>query len=143
MGLNVHNGAADAAYNSYSSLAEADTYHADRASPGWSTATVEARTAALIRATDYIDATYTFVGDLNLPIRKRATQMMALHALMNTLAEQSRPAVVEEDKELSGVAKKRVKYSEAKIADLYPLVSRVLAPITVQASGVYSARIAK
>lgn len=46
--------------NSYASIDEATTYCLDRGFNEWATATPDQRSAALIRATDYIDATYLF-----------------------------------------------------------------------------------
>jgi hypothetical protein len=42
----------------YGSLAAALTYHADRANTAWATSTDDLRTAALVRATQYIDGAY-------------------------------------------------------------------------------------
>jgi len=42
----------------YGTLEGADTYHHDRGNAAWTTGTDEARTAALVRGTDYIDGRY-------------------------------------------------------------------------------------
>ena len=47
--------------NSYASLADANNFHSDRLTPEWA-GTDAQKTAALIRATDSIDATYRFTG---------------------------------------------------------------------------------
>lgn len=55
-------GVADA--NSYATLADANSYHTDRGNTSW-TGTNEAKQAALIKATDYIEQVYgtRFIGE--------------------------------------------------------------------------------
>ena len=134
MGIIVHDGSEGAEYNSYASRSEADLYHGDRATPGWSTAEDANRDAALIRATDYIDAHYRFT-ELDLPTRARATIALAALALNDTLAGRAERDVVETEQKLEGVGSKRLKYADRAPADPYPVVTKILAPITVQASG--------
>jgi len=47
---------------SYVSLAWADAYFIDRGNTTWSGATDSEKEISLIKATDYVDATYSFVG---------------------------------------------------------------------------------
>jgi hypothetical protein len=44
----------------YGTVAGADAYHAQRANSAWAAGSEVARTAALVRATDYIDGRYRF-----------------------------------------------------------------------------------
>lgn len=50
--------------NSYASVADADTYHADRGNSLWADQQTASKEAALIKATDYIDQEYgsRFIG---------------------------------------------------------------------------------
>ena len=58
MAFVVETGAGLANANSFASVAAADAYVADRGITGWSTLTTTAKEQALIRATDYLEATY-------------------------------------------------------------------------------------
>lgn len=53
-------GIADA--NTYAAQADADAYFANRANATWAAASADAKAAALIQATQYLDARYTFKG---------------------------------------------------------------------------------
>lgn len=44
--------------NSYVTVEYADTYHTDRANTAWTAATEDAKEAALIKATDYVEQVY-------------------------------------------------------------------------------------
>lgn len=135
MTILVHDGSEGSEYNSYASLAAANEYHALRATPGWDTATN--KEAALVRATDYIDTTYKLTPVVEGAVHHlvvKATIVMAAYALTDTLTAKANREVVEEEKELTGVSKKKVKYSEAKITDPYPMVTKILAPLTGQGS---------
>ncbi|RLE28258.1 MAG: hypothetical protein DRJ65_00075 [Acidobacteria bacterium] len=57
MAFTVETGAGVAGANSYLSVADADTYHTDRANSGWTGADA-VKQAALIEATDYLEAHY-------------------------------------------------------------------------------------
>ncbi|MFZ4165307.1 DnaT-like ssDNA-binding protein [Brevundimonas sp. NPDC058933] len=141
MSILVHSGAEGVDYNSYASLAEADAYHAARATTAWTSVTDPAvRTAALIRATDYIDATYRFsvnpvLGTGLDALIVKATIVMAVYALSDTLAGKADREIVEEEKEAAGVGKKRVKYAEGQAVDPYPMVTKILAPLTGNSGG--------
>lgn len=64
MGFTVETGAGLSNANSYTSVAEADTYHADRGNSSWAPLDTATKQALLIRATDYIDQEYgqLFIG---------------------------------------------------------------------------------
>lgn len=140
MSILVHDGSVGCVYNSYASLADADAYHAARATASWTAADPAARTAALIRATDYIDATYTFtvtpyLGTALDALLVKATIAMAANALGKDLAGEVTRDVLEREEELTGVVKERTKYDTTKIADPYPLITKILAPITGSTGG--------
>lgn len=46
----------------YGTLADADAYHAARGRAEWAAGNVDARTAALVRGSDYVDQRYTSAG---------------------------------------------------------------------------------
>lgn len=58
MAFVVETGAGLSNSNSYASVAAADDYVADRGLTGWSTLTTTLKQQALIKATDYLEATY-------------------------------------------------------------------------------------
>lgn len=127
-------------HDSFASLTDADAYHEARATTAWTSAPAPVRSAALIRATDYIRANYFFRAN---PISEsgpdallvQATVVMAVYALADTLAEKAEREIVEEEKELAGVGRKRVKYAEGRAGDPYPLVTSILAPLIIQTGG--------
>lgn len=59
MAIEVEDGTGKATANSYASAAEADAYWADRSEASWSAAASADKDAALIKATDYIEATWS------------------------------------------------------------------------------------
>ncbi|RSU74047.1 hypothetical protein BRX37_14125 [Sphingomonas sp. S-NIH.Pt3_0716] len=104
----------------------ANIYHADRANTAWADATEAARSAALIRAQDYITDTYDLPDDVqDDPRHDRAVYELALVALSESLVEIVTPQVVRE--KVDGVVE--VQYSEGVIADRFPTISRILAPL--------------
>lgn len=58
MAFVVETGAGLANANSFASVAAADAYVADRGIAGWASLTTQAKEQALIRATDFLEATY-------------------------------------------------------------------------------------
>lgn len=63
MTFTVETGAGVAGANSYVAVAVADTYFADRGgNAAWSSASTASKQAALIKATDYLDAVCSFLG---------------------------------------------------------------------------------
>lgn len=58
MAFVVETGAGVPNANSYASVSDADGYVADRGISGWSTLTTAEKQQALIKATDYLEATY-------------------------------------------------------------------------------------
>lgn len=63
MALVVEDGTGLAAANSYVSIAEADTYAADKNETAWSGYSSAIKTAALINASLYLDASFSFIGN--------------------------------------------------------------------------------
>lgn len=64
MAIIVEDGSIVAGANSYVSRAACTTYHADRANAEWAAATDAAKDAALIRATELLDASYSWKGEI-------------------------------------------------------------------------------
>lgn len=58
MAFKAEDGSAYADSNSYASVAQADTYHADRGNTAWASATTSNKQIALIKATDYLERHY-------------------------------------------------------------------------------------
>lgn len=58
--------------NAYADVAYADAYHGLRGHAAWAAATLAARAAALVKASDCLDAVYRFRGE-----RRHATQALA------------------------------------------------------------------
>ena len=104
----------------------ATQYHADRANTAWAEASEAAQSAALIRAQDYITDTYDLRDDATGdPRLARATYELALVALADSLVETVSPQIVRE--KVDGVVE--VQYAEGVIADRFPTISRILAPL--------------
>lgn len=61
MAFTVEDGSGLAGSNSYASVAEADAYFSDRGETSWTGSSLE-KQSALVKATQFIDASYTFVG---------------------------------------------------------------------------------
>jgi hypothetical protein len=118
--------------NSNVTLAEALSYHTDRATAEWLAADDSTRSAALIRATDYINFTYTLneTIDRTDAAVKNATMALAPYALGINLTAQASPDVLSE--ELVGVAK--TTYS-ASPSDPYPFVTSILSPVASRKGG--------
>jgi hypothetical protein len=147
MAIIVHDGTATADYNSYASVAAADAFHVDRATSEWASADSAAKTAALIRATDYLDGAYSFTcdrlkSDAVNPALVKATCAMAVHALASTLAEarDEREAIEKTVSSPAGSVSKKLGPKQ----DPYPHITRMLAPIASRAgAGVAVTRLVK
>lgn len=72
MTLIVEDGSGRADANAYVSVAEADAYFALRNNAAWAAAAAADKEAAIVRATDYLDAGYAFRG-----VRASQTQALA------------------------------------------------------------------
>lgn len=130
--------------NAYTDLTTANAYFADRNITAWADATDEEKSAALIRATDYIDATYIFrsvkltdeqelqnprYGETELnPAIIKATLELALIALTTDLFTVTRDVISEETS--VGSVSTSVTYSKP-VTDPYPMITRLLADISV------------
>ena len=157
MALVVENGSGLSGANSYASVSEADTYASDRGLTAW-TGDTAAKEAALIRATDYLEATYreawlgyraTQTQALSWPRTnvevdlypvpantvptavKSATIEMAIRALTeNLLADQGQRVKREKVDVLE------VEYADGSDATVrYPFVGRMLSPYIYGGAG--------
>lgn len=133
MSITVHTGTAGSEYNSYASLEAADAYQRARKNTPWEEDHEDdEREAALIRATDYLDTTYDLpapAGEVH-PLIVRATIVLAFYALTDDFFAKEERGVVEIEEELSGVGKQRTKFDTNAVSDPYPMITRILAPIT-------------
>ncbi len=145
MSLVVEDGTGLANADSYLSVADATSYHASFGNDAWAAATSDAQEQALRRATQYVDANYSFRGSpltttqalawprnlgLAWPIRglSNATAELALRALDGALfADQSGGEVIEES-----VGPVGVKYQPSGLGGQtrFAVVDSLLAPYT-------------
>ena len=146
MALILEDGTGLADANSYAAVAAFRAYWAERGVA--ITATDAEIEAALIRSTDYIDATYVFhevplSGDQALenprdgekalhPTLVKATIELAHLALTtNLFAPVSQRDVVEEEKQM-GSMRKRVRYTEQRVTDPYPGITSILKKVAIR-----------
>lgn len=137
--------------NAYLTVADADAYHGERGRPAWAAASLAAREAAIVAATDHIDAAYRFVGRRADPVQAlswprldaeavdgrsldsipspvvRATAELALIALDGPLVpvDETGGAVI--DQKLGSVATRFD--PDASPERRFPFVERLLQPV--------------
>lgn len=134
--------------NSYASVSAADAHYTDRPSDVWSGASASEKATALIKATDYIDATYIFRSvplsatqalqnprypdEIIHPLLIKATIMLAVHMLTDDINPKvTDREVIESTKSLDGVGSQTVKYDpKTRATDPYPAITRTLATIS-------------
>ncbi len=159
MALIVEDGSGKPDANSYGSVGEADAYWQDRDNATWSAAVTVAKEAALIQATQFLDASYVWRGaridrdqaldwprvgavddegferDSNaVPAEvKQAAFELALQALSGALLKvQERAGLIERVK----AGSVEVQYAErAPAGKRYELVDRILTPLVEGAIG--------
>lgn len=161
MALVVEDGSGLATADSYVSVEQATAYHAKRASAAWTSATDAQKEAALIRASDYVTAFYTFAGSRTTTGQrlawprlgiagvpeavKMATAELALRALAGDLAPDNTSsttltgtgALIE--KKIGPMTLKWDKTGSSttvkSTGPRFPLVDALLAPLLVQGIG--------
>lgn len=163
MALIVEDGTGIANAESYVSLEDADVYHSRRGNTAWTTAPESAREAALLQATAYIDAAYTFAGGartmtqalrwprtwfVGLPPNLRvATMELALRALAGPLlpdvsARTTTGQLIEQQ-----VGPIREKYAAGSVTTTsgprYPMIDALLAPLLGGLPGRNAARLVR
>lgn len=124
-------------YNSYCTVLQADTYHTDRANAVWATTADPFKEAALIRATDYISANYTFsVNPIAETVDQslvNATAMLALYSLtIDLFPVENSEQVTSSEKSLAGVGTLKSTFSLTK-NDRFEFITNMLANIAVYA----------
>ncbi len=148
--MKIEDGTGVANANSYLSVADATDYHAERGDDVWADATPSTMAKALVRATDYIEATYRArgnpltasqglqwprVGDWGLDARvKRATAILAVEALSGPLSARAKRGVKMEMVEGDGAGKIQTTYDEAAPEDPFPHVTSLLSDIAAKRS---------
>lgn len=141
----VETGAGITGANSYASLEQANAYYAVRMNSDWTDEDTATREAALVRATDYIDSTYSFGGSplypeqgLALPIAgvaglpravSNATLMLALYALKGPLSAPIERGVSKTTKKLEGVGELTTEFDPAPAGDPYPAITSLLSSV--------------
>lgn len=157
MTIIVEDGAGLANSESYASVSFADAYFASRANDVWDALDTPAKEAALISATDFIEATYSqswrgskatatqalswprldvYLDGFALPAEAipyrliQATAELAVRASAAPLVEDQGQRVVKEKVDVLETT-----YAEfSDPAQRYPLVTRILAPLTIGAT---------
>ncbi len=128
--------------NSYASLEQAATYHGARMNTDWISADTRKQEAALIKATDYIDATYSSAAlpttaeqGLQWPTAGLtavpsaivgATLILALYALNGPLTAPKVRGVSKSTKKLEGVGELMTEFDPAPGGDPFPAVTSLL-----------------
>lgn len=159
MAFVVETGAGSATANSFASTAAADAYVADRGVAGWAALATADKQAALVKATDYLEASYRASWD---GFRVSGTQALSWPrsdvivdefpvaanivpvAVVNACIEMALRAVagttlIEDQGQL--VIREKVDVIETEYAPFsdpavkYPFVSRMLAPYLLSSSG--------
>lgn len=131
--------------DSYATVQEADQYHSIRQNTAWDDATNDAREAALVRATDYIDALYraksprtVWLQPLQWPTLEdaqvpasvvRATVELALYALTGPLFGPPAARGIKSTKLEGDAGKKEVVYDDITSGDPYPAITNLLADV--------------
>lgn len=150
MGIITETGAGTTGANSYTTLEEADAYHADRDHTEWAEASTTAREAALITATDYIEAFYRpllpsvsttqplqwpcYLVDpcglsysSGVPARlKAATIILAMEAISGPLIVPVERGTKSVRKKLDGVGETETEFDDAAPFDRFPAVTAML-----------------
>ena len=112
-------------------LTDTDAYHLDRLTPRWADSTEATRKAAIVRAADYIERTYTLrdcVED-NDPLLLKSIMALAVHALTSTLAEaEADRDIIASEKSGDGIGAIKLTYGD-KAADRFPAITAMLRPI--------------
>jgi len=119
-------------YNSFASVAAADSFHSERENTAWAALNNAQKQAHLIKATDYIHSRYSFrvpMGETVEPALIKATALMAFYSITTDLfAVGEAKIVTEESQTLQGVGTIDKVYS-LLTADRFPMVTAYLADI--------------
>lgn len=146
--------------DSYVSLSDADAFHTARGNTAWGEASSDARNAALIRATDYIEQTYearrrrlnaaqalqwpTRAGSTANAIVKRVTMLLALEALTTALSERIERGSLRQLDKLDGVGMTETYFDTSPIIDHYPHITAMIRDIaTLRRAGVQTGRVSR
>lgn len=132
---------------SYATVAAADSYHSLRVRPEWAAVTAVAKEAALIRATDEIEASFRADGTaktdtqaLQWPRQNqtaipanviKATIELARHMLTDDPAQKVERQVAQQSESMDGLGGTSVTY-ESGSHDPYPFVTRLLSGIATR-----------
>ena len=109
---------------------DANTFHSTRGYTDWSDLSLSEKSAALLRASDYIATHYTIKPDLSEAEQGRLSYgryMLARALAADKTPLRATPAVKKEARELQGM-KKSVEYADAPL-DPFPTITAWLAPL--------------
>lgn len=120
-----------------SEIEEADAYLGARNYTDWTDLELEEKVGLLLQAADYITATYTFTVDEPETRQefKAAKCYLALQISRSPLSLQHADPVSSREERLEGVVTEKTSYAVARNSDPYPLVTKLLRPITAQTGG--------
>lgn len=143
--ITVETGAGITGANSFASVAEFDDYWTLRGNAAATGAQTPAKVAALVVASDYLNALYRAsaaplsasqglqwptINDTGLPAPiKAAAIVLASYALNGPLMAPATRGVKATSKKLEGVGETSTTFEDAAPSDPYPLVTAILAPI--------------
>lgn len=115
----------------------ADAFHLARDNADWAGSVTE-KSAAIIRAQDYIAAFYTLKPDTD-PLNSalvRATCFLALHFLMGAAPIKAERTVVKSKIAIEGAVTEEFEYGDTDPeADPFPFVTATLRPLIAGSSG--------
>lgn len=117
-------------------IEQADTYHGARANEAWFQLSEEEKSAALVRAADYIEAFYTLRSDVqeDHPRLVSAVCALALELHINPQGLQATVGIKTKKESFEGLDSTEITYQDAP-TDPYPQITGLLSPITVRPGG--------
>lgn len=143
--LTVETGAGITGANSFASIADADDYHTLRGNTAWAGASTAQKTAALVQASDYLNAYYRADmpplkasqglqwpewGSDGLPAQfVAATVLLALYALSGPLSAPASRGIKAKTIKGDDAGEISTTYDDAAPSDPYPLITAILAPV--------------
>lgn len=139
----IENGTGVEGADSYASVEDAVAYHELRGNAFEGTTSQKA--AALVRATDYIDAHYTplvdrgrhglrFAGCHGFATVRKATIELAVHAIDGSLFQKAARGIASQEEEIVGAITTSITYDAAP-EDPFPFVTAMLAPVAALNGG--------
>lgn len=111
----------------------ADAFHTARGNSDWNDAQVEEKSAALMRAEDYIDTYQLREGTENHPLRVKATLLLALEFLSGAPTLKQTAQIVKFKEDTAGALVEETEYGDTPV-DPYPIITALLRPLMANGS---------